>query len=174
MNQRGFSSNYIFLIIGAVILISGIYLIGGLRINSKTVIPENTSCSKDEDCGLNICKCIAMNKNSIITKDKMCARFCEGTPSCVNNKCELIRKNDQCSTLDESTCNQSSKCKSNYGEIGPNKDSVGMPLDNFKFVSCVSLGQDEIDKISVENKKCIEDKGVWIKTKGNPTGICVK
>lgn len=197
MHQKGFSSNYIFLILATVVLIGGIYFTQDLKssiknlvtskqkdattqksppvpVVTKTVIPEAISCNKDEDCGLNICKCTAMNKNFIETKDQACTRVCEGTPRCINNKCELVKKDDQCLSLGESSCIKSPNCRTIYNQVGPNRDAVGMPLDNFKFASCLSLSQEEIDWINQESNKCTEVGGVWTKTKGNPAGICVE
>lgn len=197
MNQKGNSLPYILLAVIAIILMGGVYLISSSRVNlknplsngqpiyqnpsslpssepTKTTISESVSCTTDEDCGINICACKAMNKAYIQTKDKICTRYCEGKPKCVNNKCELVKTVDPCKQFNEYSCSKTDNCKSNYEQVGPNRDAVGMPLANFKFTFCSSLTQEEIDRIKVESKNCTESGGTWTKTKGNPTGFCVR
>ncbi len=197
MDQKGYSLTPLLLIAATIILVSSIYLISNSRINiknplnsnqpnypsisstpssqpTKTTIPENINCTTDEDCGVNICACTAMNKAYIETKNKICARYCEGEPKCVNNKCELVKTVDQCKQLNEYSCSKAYNCRSNYEQVGSSRDKVGMPLDNFKFTFCSALSQTEIDRIKVESKNCTENGGYWTRTKGNPTGICVK
>lgn len=197
MNQKGNSLSYVSLVVVVIILIGGMYFIGNSRIklknslNSnqpnysnqpitlspqpiKTTISESVSCTTDEDCGINICACKVMNKAYIQTKDKICTRYCEGEPKCVNNKCELVKTVDPCKQFNEYSCSKTDNCKSNYERVGSNRDVVGMPLDNFKFTFCSSLTQEQIDRIKVESKNCTESGGYWTKTKGNSTGFCVK
>lgn len=49
------------------------------------------SCTEDAQCGLNICDCKAMFSPYIRQQDKICTRFCPGTPKCINNKCQLVK-----------------------------------------------------------------------------------
>lgn len=186
MGQKGYSLTPVILVATAIALVGGIYLISSSKINiknpistpfsqpTKTAIPEGVNCTTDEDCGVNICACTAMNKAYIETKDKICTRYCEGEPKCVNNKCELVKVVDPCKQLDEYSCSKADNCRSNYEPVGPSRDKVGMSLDNFKFTFCSSLSPAEIDRIRIESQNCRNSGGYWTRTKGNPTGICVK
>ena len=102
MDQKGYSLTPLLLIAATIILVSSIYLISNSRINiknplnsnqpnypstsstpssqpTKTTIPENINCTADEDCGVNICACTAMNKAYIETKNKISLKSRLGT-----------------------------------------------------------------------------------------------
>lgn len=50
----------------------------------------SNSCIKDTDCGMNICDCKADLNSKIKSEDKICTRYCPGTPKCINNICQLV------------------------------------------------------------------------------------
>ena len=50
------------------------------------------TCVLDQDCGLNICQCQAMNNSFIKPEQKICTRICLGIPKCINNVCQLVTK----------------------------------------------------------------------------------
>lgn len=58
-------------------------------ISSTPISVEETACDSDSECGVNICECKSARKESIKTRDKMCTRYCQGEPKCINNKCVL-------------------------------------------------------------------------------------
>lgn len=51
---------------------------------------KSLSCQTDNDCGMNICGCIALNKNFIKANDKICTRHCPGQPKCIKGSCSLV------------------------------------------------------------------------------------
>lgn len=58
-------------------------------------IPEEEKCQNDTDCGVNICKCGALNKNYIASKDKICALYCPGEPVCYKGRCIFKGEEDK-------------------------------------------------------------------------------
>ncbi|OGG13475.1 hypothetical protein A3D77_07930 [Candidatus Gottesmanbacteria bacterium RIFCSPHIGHO2_02_FULL_39_11] len=65
--------------------------IDGNRTCTTTKNSPEISCLQDNDCGLNICDCKAMNDSYIKPAEKACMRVCSGTPKCVEGECRLIK-----------------------------------------------------------------------------------
>lgn len=52
-------------------------------------VPKDIWCKKDGDCAVNICVCKAVRKETLQSKDAICARYCPGNPVCDRGHCML-------------------------------------------------------------------------------------
>lgn len=59
----------------------------------QCAVSSQNACSVDQDCGLNICDCLALPREAIAENDKVCTRYCPGIPRCIDNRCQLVDEN---------------------------------------------------------------------------------